>query len=140
MKKRIFWWLLALAAVILIFFLVTRSIAPEDLPTASTESPRPGYYTGDAVEFILTPVNEITHFSLSDLSFLYCSYSWEDQDAFLVNNHLTIKGENTVNLVYAANGKFFIRYSLNRCGTRRVWFARHGVYTAQWISESPSSP
>ncbi len=140
MKKRIFWWLLALAAVILIFFFVTRSSAPEELPAASTESPRPGYYTGGAVEFILTPAFEITQFSLSDLSFLHCSFSWEDQDAFLVNNRYTLTEDNTIDIFYAADGAFRVTYNLTRCGTRRVWFARHGIYTAQWISESPSLP
>lgn len=135
------WWLVILVVIALVILLVSRSVVPEEkLPAASTEPPRPGYYAGGAVEFMLTPDNEITHFSLSDLSFLYCFISWEDQDAFLANNHYALQGENEVDILYTADGTFRVAYTLTLCGTRRVWFARRGQHIAEWVSESPSSP
>jgi len=140
-KKTWWWWLVILGIIALVILLVSRSVVPEaKLPAASAELPKPGYYTGGAVEFILTAEGEITRLSLSDLSFFYCSISWEDQDAFLVNNRYTLQDENSINIVYSTDGKFYINYSLTRCGTRHAWFARRGQYIAVWVSESPSSP
>lgn len=140
MKKKSIWWLLALAVIVLIILIVTRSSTPQELPAVSTAPPRPGYYAGGAVEFVLTAEDEITRFSLSDLSILYCSASWQDQDAFLVDNHYSLQAENEVDILYTTDGSFYVGYTLTRCGARRAWFPRRGFYTAEWVSESPSSP
>lgn len=140
MKKKAWWWLIVLAVVLLAVLLVTRSSAPEELPAHSAVPPKPGYYTGGAVEFIFTPGDEITRFYLADLSLFYCSVSWEDRDAFLVSSRYTLQGDNSVEILYAADGKFYVNYSLTRCGSRRLWFPRCGQYVAEWVSESPSSP
>lgn len=113
---------------------------PAEPPAPSNEAPRPGYYTGGIVEFIVTPGGEITRFYLADLSLFRCSLSLDDRDAYLLENKYSLQGENSVEITYAADGKFYINYSLTRCGTRRVWFERKGSYIAEWVSESPSAP
>ncbi len=139
MKKKVWWWLLLLAGIVLVIFLVSCSGAPAETPTPSTESPRPGYYTGGAVEFMLSADGEITRFFLADLSLFRCSLSWDNRDAYLVENKYSLEGENSVDITYAADGKFYINYSLTRCGTRPAWFARKGNYIAEWVGEKSSS-
>ncbi len=142
MKQRGCWsslfFLLVFLGIILYLLISSRQV--HELPAPSASPPKPGYYTGGAVEFMVSANSEITDFYLADTTFLYCSISWSERGAFLVDNRYSLQGENSLDIVYAADGKFHAVYSIQRCGTRRLWFTRKGQYIAEWVGEKPSSP
>lgn len=124
----------------LIIFLVLTS--KTDDPVLSTTPPRPGFYKGGAMHFLISADGEISDFYLqaADSSVMYCVMTWTDEDAFLVDNQYTLQGANQIDMLYAEDGKFYVDYSLSLCGQWRVSNAKTGHYEAEWISDTPPSP
>jgi hypothetical protein len=142
MTKGCWWSLIGIVAFFaLIVFLVLSWSAKNPEPVLSTETPKPGYYEGGAADFTLTADGEIVDFYLqaADTKLMYCVFTWEDQDAYLVDNRYSLAGANDIDIMYATDGQFYIDYSLTLCGQWKV-SAKSGRYKAAWIGDKPPSP
>lgn len=142
MSKGCWWSLIGVVAFFaLIVFLVLSYSAKNPEPVLSAETPKAGYYEGGAAHFTLTPDGEIVDFYLqaADTKLMYCVFTWDDKDAFLVDNRFTLAGANDIDMMYATDGQFYIDYSLTRCGQWQV-SAKSGRYKLQWTALQAPTP